>query len=926
MSIADPLKTYRAKRDFTATPEPAGDSSVRAPKGRKKGSAVTPGGQGTDASAQALRFVVQKHWASRLHYDFRLELDGTMKSWAVPKGPSLDPADKRMAVQVEDHPIDYNRFEGTIPKGHYGAGRVIVWDRGTWTPEGDAARGLRDGHLKFALDGIKLRGRWALVRMKDRGERQPAWLLIKERDDAAQPAAQFSVVDALPDSVGPDAARAPHAKAAAGKAASATVSSKASSKASAKATAKASSSNVSSATAGAAKAGRQAAVRTSRRSAAPEASGTPPAGARPAPLPASFSPQLATLVDAPPANAADWLYEIKFDGYRLLTRIDQGEVRLFTRNGHDWTARLPALARALARIPLTNAWLDGEIVALGEGGAPDFQRLQNAFDAGRTADVIYYLFDLPYCHGHDLGEVALEQRRAILAEAVRRADAGPAVRFSETFDAAGQDVVHSACALGLEGVIGKRRGAPYVQRRSADWIKLKCGRRQEFVIAGFTEPQGSRAGLGALILGVYDAQGRLHHAGNVGTGFTQASLQELRNALDALASDTNPLEGAGPWPRQVHWVRPRLVAEVAFGEWTREGRIRHPVFHGLRADRDPRSVRRETAAPPSAAPQAAPLATTSAAGAAPSAAPARKLAPARAAAAGSRQRITHPERLIDPASGVTKLDLVRHYEAVADAMLPHLRGRPVAMLRAPDGVGGELFFQKHPDTRHLPGVRQLDRALDPGHAPTVEIASAAGLVSAAQFNMVELHTWNAVKQRIDRPDRMTFDLDPGEGVAWAQVQEGALLVRTLLTELGLPAFLKTSGGKGLHVVVPLKRLQGWDTVKGFSQAIVRHLAATVPQRFVAKSGPKNRVGRIFVDYLRNGFGATTVCAWSARARPGMGVSVPVTWDELPELTGSAHWTVTNVGERIATGNQPWADYEASAAALTAAMKMLDFEG
>ncbi|MBP7566170.1 MAG: DNA ligase D [Burkholderiaceae bacterium] len=824
----DPLHAYRGKRDFTATPEPAGEGRAR---GRN-----TPG----------LAFVIQKHWARRLHYDLRLEVGGVMKSWAVPKGPSLDPHDKRMAVQVEDHPIDYNQFEGTIPEGHYGAGKVIVWDRGEWLPDGDPVQGLRKGKLKFRLHGHKLRGGWTLVRMHGRSdEKQPPWLLIKERDGAARPAADYDVTVAEPSSVSAEGV-----------------------------------------------------TRQRMRK------------GRSVPLPQSLSPQLATLVDAPPAAGSEWIYELKFDGYRLLARLDRGRARLFTRNGHDWTDKLPGVARAVARLPLKSGWIDGEIIAPGADGAPDFQALQNAFDLARTADLVYYVFDLPFADGEDLRPLAVVERRERLRSVVANAPAQAAVRFSEDFEAPPRELVTSACGIGFEGVIGKRRDAPYASRRNGDWIKLKCSHRQEFVIGGYTDPQGSREGLGSLLLGVHDDKGRLRYAGNVGTGFSVETLAQITRALQALRTDTSPFHGQVTAARGrmrsskgVHWVKPRLLAEVSFAEWTREGRIRHSVFHGLRSDKTPRAIVREQ-------PRHIEAAT---------AATARRTS---RGALPQGMHLTHGDRVIDTEAGVTKLDLARHYAAVAPLILEHLRHRPVAMLRAPKGVGGELFFQKHQEKFLMQGIDQLDPSLDPGHAPLMAVAGAEGLLSAAQMNMIELHTWNALKDRIERPDRLTFDLDPGDGVAWPQMQEAAELVRCLLDEMGLVPFLKTSGGKGLHVVVPIKRLYGWDEAKGFSQAVVQHLARMLPDRFVAKSGPRNRVGKIFVDYLRNGRGATTVAAWSARARPGMGVSVPVRWDELPDLTSGAHWRVQDVAPRLSTGNTPWDGYDAAARSLGPAMKAL----
>ncbi|AAZ98200.1 DNA ligase, ATP-dependent, putative [Thiobacillus denitrificans ATCC 25259] len=838
MAKRDPLSTYTEKRDFSISPEPVS------------------GGQANEA---ARSFVVQKHWATRLHYDFRLELDGSMKSWAVPKGPSLDPADKRMAVHVEDHPIAYNAFEGTIPPRQYGAGKVIIWDKGTWVPLVDPRRGYEEGHLKFELHGHKLQGRWALVRMKGKGEAKEPWLLIKEKDEHARPAADYSVVDALPDSVADKDDAAAVTKAAAPRR----------------------------------RAGETPRPRKARAAKATEKAGAAAVeGAVKSALPATLAPQLATLADKPPDDGDGWVYEVKFDGYRMLARIDK-TVRLFTRNGNDWSHRLAPLVKAIEAAGLRPGWLDGEVVVPNAAGVPDFQALQNAFDQARADAIVYYVFDLPFYDGYDLRAAPLVARKALLAGLLDTPHSD-ALRLSESFDAAPRDILASACKMGLEGVIAKRRDAPYVSRRSTDWLKLKCTRRQEFVIGGYTDPRGSRPGLGSLLLGVHDARGELVYAGNVGTGFDHGTLGDLRKKLAAHARDTSPFVDATGIAGKPHWVDPKLVAEVSFGEWTKSGRIRHAVFEGLRLDKRAASVVREE--------------------------------PVAAAAAAPRLpadlKVSHPERVVDKASGTTKLALIAYYARVAPLMMPHLKARPVSLVRAPDGVGGSLFFQKHVEASQMRGVKTLPRTLDPGHAPLIEVAAAEGLLTAAQMNVIEFHTWNARKTRIDKPDRMTFDLDPGEGVGWTTVQESAHLVREFLSQLGLASFLKTSGGKGLHIVVPLKRLHDWDTVKDFSHAIVRHLARTLPQRFAAKSGPKNRVGKIFIDYLRNGFGATTVAAWSVRARPGLGVSVPLEWRELDALTSAAQWTVPNIDSRLEIGNAPWEAYDASSHSLTRAMKTL----
>jgi len=840
----DRLHAYRSKRDFRSTPEPAGGDAA--------------------ASAEALSFVIQKHAARNLHYDFRLELDGSLKSWAVPKGPSLDPALKRMAVHVEDHPLSYASFEGVIPPNQYGAGTVIVWDRGTWVPIGDPHQGYAQGKLKFVLHGEKLHGGWTLVRMHGRaGERQEPWLLIKERDDAARPLQDFDVVEALPDSVlGNGATLA------------------------------------------------EPAAKTARKPA--KKAGKP---SRPLKLPLNMAPQLATLVDRAPAQG-DWRYEIKFDGYRILARIDGDDVRLFTRNGHDWTSRMRPLADELRSQRWPPCWLDGEVIVLDARGLPDFQALQNAFDAPGTEALQFFVFDLPFVEGDDLRERPLTERRERLRRLMQACSA-PHVRYSDDFDAHGADVLATACRLGMEGVIGKHADSLYRAGRSAQWIKLKCAQRQEFVIGGYTEPKGSRAALGALMLGVHDEHGALRYVGNVGTGFDEKTLKMLQAQLEPLRSERAPFE---PLPKGVHgnWVRPKLVAEVAFAAWTSDGRLRQAVFHGLRSDKPAESITREKAvAPPKE--DTAVMATTSANPPAPTS--------KRRASAGAESvagiRITHGERVIDASSGLTKLALARYYERVADAMLPHLRERPVSLVRAPDGIGGELFFQKHASGRGIPNIKQLDPSFDTDHDPLMEVDSLAALIGAVQMNTIEFHTWNATTRYIEQPDRMTFDLDPGDGVVWQQVVEGAELTRALLDALGLASYLKTSGGKGLHIVVPLLPRDDWETVKDFSKAVVQHLAETIPERFVAKSGPTNRIGKIFVDYLRNARGATTVAAFSARSRPGLGVSVPLRWEDLPRLTASDAWNIESL-PLPPEHPGPWQGYADERQDLQKAMRELGF--
>ena len=941
--------------------------------------------------------MVQKHDASHLHYDFRLELDGTLKSWAVPKGPSLDPSVRRMAVEVEDHPLDYGGFEGTIPEGHYGAGTVIVWDRGRWKPLGDPHAGLRDGKLEFELDGEKLRGRWVLVRTRPRGAK-PSWLLIKSRDDEARAEADFDVLQAEPGSVlRPAAAKAAKksvARKSAGKKALARKAAAKEASASKKTAAKEAGARKAARKADAAKAaaggaaGREPATGKpagTARAAKPaprkpakakaqdaDEAGDPggpgradaradagtgagagpsrPAGARrgAAPLPASIEPMLATLVDAPPAEG-EWLWEAKLDGYRVLARVDGDDVRCVTRNGKDWSRRLPRVVDALRALGAASAWVDGELVVAGEGGVPDFNALQNAFDGGSAAEAVRYVaFDLPFLDGADLRGLPLAERRARLGALLARAPAGGPLRFSEALQGEPARLLETAREGGLEGLMGKRADGAYVGGRSKDWIKLKSRRRQEFVVGGWTDPSGAREALGALLLGVFDEAGRLRYAGSVGTGFDRDTLAELARRLRPLATEASPFEDA---PAKVgtarrsppHWLRPECVAEVSFAEWTPAGRVRHAVFHGLREDKPAAGVRRERAVRVSGAdadaPAADPRPDASSPGGGDATQPARRGAAAseRAGRGGSRKaragpaaepgepRISHPERVIDEESGVTKGGLADYYRAAAPLLLPHLAGRPLSLLRAPRGVGGRTFFQRHAGRTALPGVDVLDPALDPGGAPLLGIGSAAALLSAVQMNVVEFHTWNATVRRIDRPDRLVFDLDPGEGVAFEQVREAASLLRALLDELGLPSWLKTSGGKGLHLVVPHARRHGWEAARGFARAVVEHAARVLPGKFVARSGAGHRVGRVYIDPLRNGWGATTVSAWSARARAGLGVSVPVGWDELGSLGGGAHWSVASVGERLAVGNAPWHDYPETGPSLVRGMKKIGFD-
>ncbi|CAG4887823.1 DNA ligase D [Paraburkholderia gardini] len=911
--MTDRLDRYTRKRRFDETPEPSGVPV------KKRAPAKTS----TRGRAHALSYVIQEHDARRLHYDFRLELDGTLLSWAVPKGPSLDPSMKRLAVHVEDHPVEYGSFEGSIPEGNYGAGDVIVWDRGTWEPAGGEAHAresYRAGKLKFELHGEKLRGGWMLVRshMRGSGDKEQ-WLLIKERDAEARDENAYDVLKKLPGSVldggkhGASKKSTPAIKKSAAK----------------KRATAADSKKTDTVAARSVKSLRELAVSPSIE------------GAKKAALPASLKPQLATLVDtAPPGD--EWSYEIKFDGYRVLARIDHharkpAVVQVFTRTGNDWTPRFRQQADALAELDIESAWLDGEAVALDNNGVPSFQLLQNAFDANRAQDITVYFFDVPFLNGYDLRGVPLVQRRAIL-KALLEPLKHDVLRYSDDFGFSADALLESACDMALEGIIGKRRDSLYRAGRTSSWIKLKCRRRQEFVIGGYTGPAGSRAAFGALLLGVYDTRGKLQYAGRVGTGFDAATLRSVKKELDALETQHMPFADA---PRErsrtpVHWVEPELVAECNFAEWTSERIVRQASFVSLRRDKPARQIVKEVphkgAEVEQSSGEAMTVASTpkrraskqsdkeSSTGSV-----ATKRATKRAATKAGETtvagvRVSHPDRVIDKSTGTRKIDLVRYYESVARWILPHLQDRPVSLVRAPEDIGGELFFQKHSQKLSIPNVTQHP-GLDPDHPPLITIDSVDALIGAAQMGTIELHTWNAVASNIGKPDRVVFDLDPDPSLGWDKMIEAALLTRSLLEELGLMSFCKTSGGKGLHVVVPLANKAGWDEVKAFSQAIAQHMATTLPTHFAAKMGARNRRRKIFVDYLRNNRGSSTVAAFSARARPGLGVSVPLSWDEVPDTQAGDQWTIANLHERLdALKTDPWAGYAKTRQRITAAMK------
>ncbi len=865
------LREYRRKRNFKKTPEPSGKAAPR----RRKGE---------------LLFVVQKHAASRLHYDFRLELDGVLKSWAVPKGPSLDPADKRLAMHVEDHPLEYGTFEGIIPKGEYGGGTVLLWDRGTWGPVGDPHQAYRAGNLKFILKGEKLRGGWALVRIRGgrRGDDSGrSWLLIKERDAEARSGRAANIVDTKPKSVATGRTLEEIAAA--------------------EDRVWHSDRNGRQRRRGAVPLKLPAALRPApaRRS-----RGHPPVsvahvpGVRRAALPKFVPPQLATLVSQAPSGDA-WLHEMKYDGYRILARLDHGRVRLLSRNGRDWTEKFPTIAEAVGHLPAERAMLDGEVAVLQPDGTTSFQALQNFLSGTGRGQLVYMVFDLLHLDGWDLTGARLEDRKATLERLLAAGDgkAGP-VRYSDHVVGDGPDFFAHACRLGLEGVIAKRRDAPYRSSRGADWLKIKCVKRQEVVIGGYTDPEGSRIGIGALLVGLYE-DGRLVYAGKVGTGFDQKTLRALKKRLAPLEQKACPFATCPTGVGRPHWVKPELVAEVSFSEWTADGKMRHPSFQGLREDKPATSVVRELPSRVEGVVKM-PASSTKRNGHRPVTVVSAK-GPGEAVVAGVR--LTHADRVLYPAQKTSKRDLALFYESIADWILPHLAGRPTALVRCPEGVAKECFYQKHVATWAPESLRRVKIREKTKVGEYLVVDSLPALIGLVQLGILEIHTWNSVVEHLERPDRIVFDLDPGPGVLWTRVIEGARLIREKLLALELESFVKTTGGKGLHVVVPLSPGPTWDAGAAFARKLAESVAREEPRGYVSHMAKSARQGKIFIDYLRNVRGATSVAAYSTRAKPQAPVSVPLGWDELTPAIKSDHYTIVNLPRRLAgLKTDPWPKY------------------
>jgi bifunctional non-homologous end joining protein LigD len=845
-AVAEQLERYRSMRNFKVTSEPSG------------------GGKARSFNKEPLPFVIQKHAASHLHYDFRLGWNGVLKSWAVAKGPSYFVGNKRLAVQVEDHPIDYGGFEGIIPKGQYGGGTVMVWDQGTWEPQPghtDVDAGLRTGSLKFIMHGKKMKGKWALIRMggKAANERKPNWLLIKEHDDFERSESDPSVTDEEPNSVVTGRSLEQIAKSedhvwnskdtATGKAwyrKDSLVPDE---------------------------------VATTNKSASRKKSETVDFGSslKKAPkekLPDFIAPELALQSETPPAGEG-WLHELKLDGYRMQARKDGDRVQLLTRTGLDWTHRMKTIAAFVAALPVEQAVFDGEVVVLAENGSTSFADLQAAFQEGVKKPLTYFVFDLLHLNGHSTRGLSLGERKKMLARVVE--GSGEFLRFSEHIEGGGGEVFKGACELHAEGIVSKRVTSKYSSGRSGNWMKLKCVHEQEFVIGGFTLPSNGSHGVGALLLGYYDG-GKLIYAGRTGTGFTQKTHRTLRDQLDALRQKTNPFEEPPAEAlRGAIWVRPKLVAQVNFATWTADNLVRQASFKGLREDKPAAEVRREEPkiGPRGGSPQRVSYA--------PAVGVAAKVATKKAKASFTNApvRLTHSGKILDEESQLTKQQLADYYWAVAPHMLPHIEGRPMSLVRCPEGSGKPCFYQKHVNHMLPPGIGSVDVADKNGKVePYITLSSAEALAGLAQMGVLEVHPWGSRNDDLEHPDRIIIDLDPDAAISWPRLAQSAGEVRKQLKKLGLESFLKSTGGKGLHVVVPIVPEYDWVAIKQFAHAFVLQMEKEQPGLYLTKMSKAARKDRIFLDYLRNERGATAVAAFSPRARAGAPVSLPLNWSDL----------------------------------------------
>jgi bifunctional non-homologous end joining protein LigD len=846
-----PLAKYQAMRDFSVTAEPSGKGKV--------------------ARAGRLRFVIQKHEATRLHYDFRLEWDGTFHSWAVTRGPSLDPGEKRLAVEVEDHPLDYGDFEGTIPKGQYGGGTVMLWDRGFWAPEGDIGKMFAKGDLKFTLNGGKLHGSWVLVRMRhDRNARggphsnnkakRNNWLLIKHQDKSARGGDGETIL------------KKDHSIAS-GRAMKAIA-------------------------AGSGKKPKPFMRATSfKADAVWQSKGKkdeePVAKAKKAAaMPRFIEPQLCRLVDQPPSGT-DWVHEVKFDGYRMQLRVADGKAMLRTRKGLDWTDKFSAIARAAAKLP--DCLIDGEICALDHNGAPDFAGLQAALSDGKTEPLIFFAFDLLFATGEDLRPLPLSERKERLEALLKKADTH--LRFVEHFTTGGDAVLQSACRMNLEGIVSKRSAAPYRSGRGDDWTKAKCRAGHEVVIGGWSTTAGK---FRSLLVGVHRGD-HLIYVGRVGTGYSAPKVEKLMPRLKAMAAKASPFTGKNapkPHERGVHWLKPQLVAEIEFAGWTGDGMVRQAAFKGLRADKPADEVEAETP-------------KKNVALAEPKAAKTKSAAQPRGSSVVMNQPISHPDKALWPDAGdkepVTKLELARYYETLAGWMLPHINGRPCSLVRAPDGIEGEQrFFQRHAGAGQSSLFTQIKVSGD--RKPYLQIDRAEALIAAAQAGALELHPWNCAPGKPEEPGRFVFDLDPAPDLDFDDVVAAAKVLKDRLEDLGFTTFVKTTGGKGLHVVTPFKAGGlDWKDAKAMAREICARMAADEPDKYLVNMSKDKRKGRIFLDYLRNDRMATAVAPLSPRARPGATVSMPLTWAQVKRGLDPKAFTVRTAPKLLAKSTA-WKDY------------------
>jgi bifunctional non-homologous end joining protein LigD len=788
------------------------------------------------------KFVVQKHAARRLHYDLRLELDGVLKSWAITRGPSLTVGEKRLAIHTEDHPIEYLDFEGNIPKGEYGGGAMIVWDHGDWLPEGDPHRGLGKGHLTFSLEGRRLKGRWHLVRIRRRPGEKSEPWLLIKSDDAF---ARRQGDREITDEEATSflSGRTTEELAALGELRS---DHKARDR-----------------------------VTKSRRLVLPDIKKI--AGARKGLLPAFLEPSLALACEKPPSGPK-WVHEIKYDGYRMQARLDGGKVRLLTRKNLDWTKRFSSIEEALKQVPLASALLDGEIVVEEANGISSFSGLQADLKTGRQDRLRYYLFDILYCDGFTLVNATLEGRKFLLQRVLSSLPAASPIRFSEHLEQDGPTMLEHACRFGLEGIVSKRKDLLFKPGRGEHWLKSKCIRRQEFVIVGYIPSTAASASVGSLLLGYYEGDGTLVYAGRVGTGWSADQARSLRGDLERIAATKPHFVKRVPAgaDKGVRWAEPRLVCEVQYSDWTLDGLLRQSSFKGLKEDKPAEEIVLEERP---------------------------KRSKFRTVTDIAGIRLTHPERILWETQGITKQGLAEFYADIADWILPHLSARLLSLVRCPSGINEKCFFAKHPWRGLSDVVHRIDGGED---KPMVAIDNLAGLISLIQASVVEIHPWGSTTNHLDRPDRLIFDLDPGEGVPWGMVIEAAKEVQVRLEDLNLKSFVKTSGGKGLHVVVPIEPSADWEVAKAFTQSLAQAMEKDRPDRYVATIAKRARRGRIFVDYLRNSRGATAVAPYSTRALSHAPVSTPLAWEELTEGIRADHFKIDNLRQRLAFLKQdPW---------------------